>query len=207
MKRWVAPASRTLAWVVAFVVLALATTALRAGGLYDDDKNVTSGDLKDRDYWRAKWAYEQIDPAIKEHQPEGAIGMALISEVRLLDDLIKKYPKYEELKKWRDKEVAIQKKIGEDFNRHDSFKPGCLWNEYAYREAYVGLNCGKAAAADKDWPMALDCFRESSKQCGFLLKRIDDNDHVDNWPDSFKQWVRDTKEEADKLRDETQKKA
>jgi len=175
-------------------------------GLYDDDKNVTSGELKDRDYYRAKWAFEQIDQAIKERQPEGAIGMQLISEVRLLDDLIKTYPKHELLQKWREKEVSIQKKIGEDFNRSEGFKPGCLWNEYAYREAYVGFHCGKTAAADRDWPMAHDCFRESAKQLGFLQRRLDNNERVDNWPPEFVQWIKETKVEAEKLRDETEKK-
>jgi hypothetical protein len=57
------------------VVLALFVFAspARAGGLYDDDKNVTGGVLKDRDYWRAKWANERMDEAIKERQPEGAL--------------------------------------------------------------------------------------------------------------------------------------
>jgi hypothetical protein len=193
-------------WVAALMVLSLGTSIARAGGLYDDDKNVTSGDLKDRDYWRAKWADERIDEAIKERQPEGAIGMELISQVNLLDGLIKDHPKHEQLQKWKAHAVSIQKKIGEDFNRSDSFKPGCLWNEYAYREAYVGLNCGKVAAADKDWPMAADCFRESAKQLGFLQKRLENNERTANWPPEFVKWINDTKPEVEQLRDDAAKK-
>src|SRR6185369_17354475 len=103
--------------------------------------------------------------------------------------LIKQYPKHESLKKWRDHATSIQKKIGEDFNRHEEFKPGCLLNEHSYREAYVGLNCGKAAAAEKDWGTASDCFRESAKQLGFLQDRLKNNDHVDNWPPEFVKWI------------------
>jgi hypothetical protein len=193
-------------WVLAIAAITFSTITARAGGLYDDDKNATSGDLKDRDFWRAKWADEQIDQAIKEHQPEGAIGMELISQVHLLDDLIKQHPKHEQLLKWREHAASIQKKIGEDFNRSDSFKPGCLLNEYAYREAYTGLHCGKAAAADKDWPMALDCFRESAKQLGFLQKRIENNERVDNWPPEFVKWIKETKPEVEQLRDDAAKK-
>lgn len=182
---------------VVLTVLATAIPTRAGGGLYGDDAGkITSGDLKDRDYWRAKWASLQIDQALKERQPEGAVLMQIISEVSLLDDLVKKYPNHEEIKKWREHAVQIRKACDPDADRHALFKPGCLWNEPTYREAYVGYNCGKSAIADKDWPMAHDCLSDADKQLGFLKTRLERGEGTANWPEDFVKWIKDTKREV-----------
>jgi len=62
-------------------------------GLYDSDAtSIKSGQILDRDYWRAKWDSMRLDDAIKERQPEGAILIAVIGQLQLLDDLIKNSP-------------------------------------------------------------------------------------------------------------------
>ena len=43
----------------------------------------------------------RLEDAIKERQPEGAVLIAVIGQIQLLDDLIKKYPNDQELKDWK----------------------------------------------------------------------------------------------------------
>ena len=65
-----------------------ASPALAA--LYDSDATaVTGGPLLDRDYWRANWDAIRLEDALKERQPEGAMLIAVIGQVQLLDELIK----------------------------------------------------------------------------------------------------------------------
>ena len=99
-------------------------------GLYAAEaKSQTSGPIKSRDYWQSKFNAEQLEQAIKDHQPEGAIGLMLISDIRLLDDVLKDHPNHAEVKAWKTRAVQVQKMIGDNFNRRDTrFKPGCLWD-------------------------------------------------------------------------------
>ena len=71
--------------------------ALRIG-LYDsNDAEVTSGELNSQDYWWTKFDAMMLEIALKQHQPEGHIGVDLASSIRRVDDLLKKYPKHEEI--------------------------------------------------------------------------------------------------------------
>ena len=75
-------------------------------GLYDDvDKKaeITSGDLNSQDYWWTKYDMMMLDLAIKQHQPEGSIGLELASTKNRIDSLLKDYPKHEEIKAWKEK--------------------------------------------------------------------------------------------------------
>src|SRR5205814_1045434 len=104
-----------------------------APGLYGDEgKDVTKGDLNNQDYWWAKYDATMLELAIKQHQPEGRIGLNLASSIRRLDELAKKYPKHEEIKKWKDRAAEVEKKINPDASRSEPFKPGCPWEESNY---------------------------------------------------------------------------
>src|SRR5437016_12260159 len=122
-----------LATFTALLLLAaLASPAVRAAGgpgLYDDDKKVASGELNDRDYWQARWDMMMLDLAIKQRQPEGRIGLNLVSTIHNLEDLTKKYPNHEENKKMKGHAEEIEKKIDPNASRSESWKPGCPWDE------------------------------------------------------------------------------
>src|SRR5689334_8152259 len=91
---------RSFLWV-AIAGLPVLTRAFPAGAdLYDDDKNIATGDIRDIDYWKTKWDMERMDEAIKERQPEGAVSLAVGSTMRSLESLMKTYPKHTGLKKW-----------------------------------------------------------------------------------------------------------
>ena len=82
--------------------LGVSVSATTYAGLYDSDAaSIKSGPILDRDYWRAKWDSMRLEDAIKERQPEGAVLIAVIGQIQLLDDLIKKYPNDQELKDWK----------------------------------------------------------------------------------------------------------
>lgn len=164
-----------------------------------DTAGLKSGDMVDRDYWRAKWDSIRLDEAIKERQPEGAILMSVISETNLLDELIGKYPNYGDFKTWKAHAESIKGKISPNANRGESFKPGSLWNEYNYKEAYVNYNYAKAAIDKKDWAAAHDGLSYADKNLGFLVERIKKNDRVAAWPDGAAKWVQDTAADVAKM--------
>jgi quinol monooxygenase YgiN len=170
-------------------------------GLYDDDNAaVTTGELKLRDYWRAKFNDQMLDQALKSRQDEGAIGYTLIGSVSLLDELLKTYPNHEDLKKWKQKAVTIQGKIGPDFNRSGGFTKSCVWNEHSYQEAYVGYHCGKMFAANNEWAEAYDCYRTAAQKLNFL------QDRTEAWPADAVAFVKEKNSEVETLRDEMGKK-
>src|ERR1700712_522599 len=97
-------------------------------GLYaDDTKDKTTGDLADQDYWWAKWDAKMLEEAIKSRQPEGRIGVDLASSIRRLNDLEKKYPKHEEIKKMKKRAEEVEAKIDPNASRGASFQPGFPW--------------------------------------------------------------------------------
>ena len=174
-----------------------------AAGLYDADATaIKEGDIKDRDYWRAKWDSMRLEDSLKERQPEGAILMAVISQENLLAELSKKYPNDEDFKKWKARATEIKGKIDPNANRGESFKPGCLWNEWNYREAYVNYNYAKIAIEQKDWETARDGNREADRQLSILRGRIEKDDRVAAWPEGAAAWVKEASAALPKMQDE-----
>lgn len=181
------------------IALSLSAGNARAQLYASDSTSVKSGDLLDRDYWRAKWDSIRLDEAIKERQPEGAILIAVIGQTNLLDELIQKYPNYQDLKTWKTHAESIKGKIDPNANRGESFKPGSLWNELNYKEAYVNYNYAKTAIDKKDWAAAHDGLSYASRNLGFLVDRVKKNDRVNAWPDGAAKWVEDTSADVAKL--------
>jgi hypothetical protein len=168
--------------------------------LYESDAtSVKGGDLMDRDYWRAKWDSIRLDEAIKERQPEGGILLAVIGQVQLLDELIHKYPNHQDLKAWKAHAEAVKTKIDPNANRGEGFKPGSLWNEGNYKEAYVNYNYARVALDKKDWAAAHDGLNYAERNLGFLRDRIKKEDRVGAWPDGAAKWVLDTSAEVAKM--------
>jgi hypothetical protein len=185
--------------IAAGVALSMSAGAARAQLYASDSTSVKGGDLMDRDYWRAKWDSIRLDEAIKERQPEGAILLSVIGEVRLLDELIQKYPNHQDLKTWKAHAVEIQGKIDPNANRGEGFKPGSLWNEGNYKEAYVNYNYAKVAIDKKDWAAAHDGLNYADRNLGFLVDRVKKGDRVNAWPDGAAKWVQDTSADVAKM--------
>jgi hypothetical protein len=182
---------RVLAVIIAGGALSIGVA--NAYQLYGSDStSVKGGDLLDRDYWRAKWDSIRMDEAIKERQPEGAIMMANIGNIQLLNELIAKYPNHQDLKTWKAHAEDIQKRIDSNASRSDSFKPGSIWNEHNYKESYVNYNYAKVAIEKKDWAAAHDGLSYAERNLQFLVERIKKNDRVAAWPDGAAKWVQDT---------------
>jgi len=173
------------------------------GGLYAAEAGAkTGGPIKSRDYWQSKFNAEQLEQAIKDHQPEGAIGMNLIFSIRLLDDLLKQYPNHAELKAWRARATQVQKMIGDNFNRRDSFKPGCLWNEDSYMQSYVGYNTAKTAMAEKDYELGFMMAGLAKQKIEFLTGS---GDRMANYPAEAKAFINKIKPEVNEMWETTGK--
>ena len=169
---------------------------LARAGLYDSDKkDVTSGDLDDQDYWWTKFDMMMLDKALEQKQPEGRIAVSIASTGRRLDDLVKKYPKHEDLKKWKEKIDDINKKIDPNANRSEAWKPGCPWDESNFAQAWVNYHWGKMQIEAKEIEPAKGTWQNVVQNFDIMLKP----DRMKDYPDDLRKWVEDTKPEADKI--------
>src|SRR5205085_2266620 len=131
---------------------------------------------------------------IEQRQPEGRIGLNLVSTRKRLDDLIKKYPKHEELKKWKEHADDINKKIDQNADRGAPWKPGCPWDEANFAQAWVNYHWGKMQIADKQISEAKGTFNNVKRNFDILMVP----DRLKDYPDDLKKWMSDTKPDVDK---------
>ena len=179
-------------WAVAFLV----SPAVSRAGLYGDEaKNATSGELNDQDYWWAKFDVMMLELAIKQHQPEGRIGVDLASSSRRLDDLAKKYPKHEEIQKWKQRAAEVEAKIDPNADRGKSFGPECPWDESNFAQLWVNLHWARAAFDAKDYDTARSCMQNVMQNYEIMLRP----DRMKDYPEDLHKWVVDSKSEADNL--------
>jgi len=75
----------------------------------------------------------------------------------------------------------VKAKIDPNANRSDQFKPGCLWDEINYREAYVNYNYAKLAIELQNWEAARDGINYAERNFEPLEQRIKNNDRVNAW--------------------------
>jgi hypothetical protein len=181
--------------VPAVLSLALFLQPARAG-LYDDEaKAVTTGDIADQDYWFAKFDMTMLDLALKQHQPEGKIGLNLVSTTGRLKDLVKKYPKHEELKKWLAHAEDVAKKVDPNANRGASFNAGCPWDESNFAQLWVNFHFSQMLLEKKDYEQARSMLGNVIQNYDIMLKP----DRMKDYPEDLRKWVEDNKAEADKM--------
>ena len=182
---------------LALGILALTIFAnVNAAGLYDDEsKNAEKGGLNNQDYWWSKFDMTMLDLAIKQHQPEGRIGINLAVTLKRINDLAKKYPKHEEIKKWKAHAEEIEGKINPDANRSIYFNPGCPWEESNYAPLWVNFHWAKTAAKANDYNTAFSCMQNVMQNYPIMLKA----DRMKDYPEDLRKWVEENKPEADKF--------
>jgi hypothetical protein len=182
--------------VVTCAAAFLVSPAVSRAGLYGDEaKNATSGELNDQDYWWAKFDAMMLELAIKEHQPEGRIGVDLASSSRRLDDLAKKYPKHEEIQKWKQRTEEVQAKIDPNADRGKSFGPECPWDETNFAQLWVNLHWARVAFDAKDYDTERSCMQNVMQNYEIMLRP----DRMKDYPEDLRKWVVDSKSEADNL--------
>ena len=179
-----------------FALVFLFNPAVIKAGLYGDEaKNATSGELNDQDYWWTKFDAMMLDIALKQHQPEGRIGLNLASSSKRLDDLAKKYPKHEEIQKWKQHAEEVQSKIDPNADRGKPFGPECPWDESNFAQLWVNLHWARAAFDAKDYTTALSCLQNVMQNYEIMLRP----DRMKDYPEELRKWVVDSKPEADNL--------
>ena len=182
--------------VVTCAVAFLVSPGVSRAGLYGDEaKNATSGELNDQDYWWAKFDAMMLELAIKQHQPEGRIGVDLASSSRRLDDLAKKYPKHEEIQKWKQRAAEVEAKIDPNADRGKSFGPECPWDESNFAQLWVNLHWARVAFDAKDYDTARSCMQNVMQNYEIMLRP----DRMKDYPEDLRKWAVDSKSEADNL--------
>jgi len=184
-----------VASMVFAVACLFAPSALSAGLYGDEAKNATNGELNDQDYWWAKFDTMMLDIAVKQHQPEGRIGLNLVSSSKRLDDLAKKYPKHEEIQKWKQRAEELQAKIDPNADRGKPFGPECPWDESNFAQLWVNLHWAQVAFDAKDYTTALSCLQNVMQNYEFMLRP----DRMKDYPEELRKWVVDSKPGADTL--------
>ena len=182
------------------------TSGVARGGLYDDEKKVTSGDVRDLDYWHAKFYHEMLQAALKSHQPEYLVGRLADTQASgVLPPLLKKYPNHEDLKKWMADYEDVAKHVDKNADRLVHWTPDFgHWDNEHYRQGWVNVPLGKMYADAKEWSDAASKYGWAADNLG---KIVDHEEWMKNWPEDVVKWVKDTKEESEKLAAEAKKKA
>lgn len=183
------------------VVMAMAFAAQGAGsrpGLYADEAQaVTQGELNDQDYWWARFDAMMLEEAVRTHQPEGRIAVDLASSLRRLDALAEKYPHHAEIQKWGERAREVEAKIDPDADRRESYKPGFLWGEANYAQAWVNWHWAQAALAQHDVQQARGLLSNVVQNLTLLRKPH----RMDAYPEETRRWVEETAPQAaEKLR-------
>jgi len=186
----------------AFGLLSLTAPAARAAdekgkGLYANDaKEATKGDLDDQDYWGARWDARMLEEAIKTRQPEGPISINVAVGLRRLNDLAKKYPKHEEIKKMQARFQQIQDKLDPNANRRDSWKPGFPWDMSNFAQAWVNWHWGKMAADANDAERAVGLYDNVVRNLRIISERPE---LFKEMPDEYKKFAEENKPKAEKI--------
>jgi hypothetical protein len=168
----------------------------RAQGLYGHDgKNVTYGDLNSQDYWWSKYDAMMLELAIKQHQPEGHIAVDDEIFLRRLGDLSKKYPKHQEIARWKARAEEVEAKINPNADRRSFFGPDCPWDEPNFAQLWVNLHWAKVAFDAKDYTTALSCMQNVMQNYPIMVAP----DRMKNYPEDLRKYVVDSKPDADKL--------
>ena len=167
-------------------------------GLYDDDQAaVTTGDINNKEYWYAKAHAESLEQALKTRQPEGAIKDWLKEVLGAQDEALKAYANHEDLKKWKERTLAIQKKINPNAD-WASWKADWPWNT-PYIHGWVEYNWAKCAKAAGDWSTVY----EQSRSAGNHLGEYGAQKNMKGWAEDLQKWVVDAKTEMDALWEES----
>jgi hypothetical protein len=144
-----------------------------------------------------------LEEAIKTRQPEGRISVNIGSSLRRLNDLEKKYPKHEEIKKWKARFEEVDKKIDPNANRGASFKPGFPWDMSNFAQAWVNFQWGKMAADSGDIQRAVGLYQNVVYNLNLIAERPE---LFDTMPEEYKKWAADKRPEAQKILDDLKKK-
>lgn len=183
---------------LAFIALlaVVANPLVAPAALYQDsNKDLKSGDIADQDYWFAKFDNMMLDLAIQQKQPEGHIGVCLASSINRLNELVKKYPKHEDIAKWKSHADEINAKIDPNANRSTPFNANCPWEEANFAQLWVNFHYGKMLYEAKDYNTALLMFQNVMQNYDIMLKA----DRMKEYPEDLRKWVMDHKAEADEI--------
>jgi hypothetical protein len=169
---------------------------LQPVGLYDSDSaTITTGELNSQDYWWTKYDAMMLEIALKQHQPEGRIGIDLAIALRRIDDLLKKYPKHEEILKWKAHFEEVQSKIDPNADRGASFTTECPWDESNFAQLWVNVHFLKFLVDQKAWNDAEPLVSNIRQNYEIMLAP----DRMKNYPEDLRKWVTDSRPEFDKL--------
>ena len=190
--------SNSLRRTVVCLLVLVGTMAWQSrAGLYEDQdpKNVKSGDINDQDYWWTKYDLMMLDIAMKQHQPEGQIGLDLAITSRRLDDLVKKYPNDDELKTWQKKVNDTIAKIDPNAPRGQGFNPGCPWDESNFAQLWVNVHWAQMQIDANQMQDARGTLLNCQRNLDIMLAP----DRMKNYPEDLRKWVEDSKPKVDDM--------
>lgn len=189
--------TRMLVCCVAGLLTATAVHAAPKKGLYaEEDARIRSGDLNDQDYWWAKFDAMMLEEAIRTRQPEGHISIDLASSRGKLDTLVRKFPEHEEIRKWKARADEVAERIDEDKDRSVPYKPGFLWGEANYAQAWVNWHWANEALKANDAQNAKGLLDNVVRN----LEMLSRPGRMDHYPVETRAWVEKTLPEAKVLR-------
>jgi len=171
-------------------------------GLYDDDKaEMTSGDILDVIYWQTKFAFNKFKAAMAAKQPEGDIRFTLIDVVSGCEDLLKTYPKHNDIQAWLAEAKKIQAKVNPEsmpVGWRGDFE---AWGQNSYEMAWRAAPIARMAMAIEDYTQAASFGRDAVTYLNQAKERMA------NWSADAKKFVETTLPEMEQLVEKAGKRA
>jgi len=179
--------------VAVFALGGTAALAADHAGLYADEaQKVTQGELNNQDYWWARFDAMMLEEGIRTHQPEGHLSIDLASSLRRLDALAQRYPQHAEIRQWKTRAEAVNAKIDPDHDRRAPYKPGFLWSEANYAQAWVNWHWAQTAVAQHETQRARGLLRNVVQNLALLNRPH----RMDDYPAEIRRWVEQTAPKA-----------
>jgi hypothetical protein len=179
-----------------FCALTLCCTLPAARAALHDagPKSTVTGELNEQDYWWAKFDAMMLEVALKQHQPDGRLGVKLAAASKRLDELTRKYPGHPEIQKWKTRVAEVQAKLDPKADA-GTFGPECPWDDSAFAELWVDLHRARAALHAHDYDTAASCMKDVRQKYEVLLQP----GRMKDYPDNLRKWISASRLEANGL--------
>jgi len=165
-------------------------------GLYDDKAAIVDGDILDAIYWEAKFSALRLDAAIETRQPEGAIGLLLPAVINGCADVLKEYPRHEEVRQWQKEALLLQGRINPYAPPADVTAGFNHWNDPSYEAGWRSYHLAKMSVSSEYWGWARSFAADAVKYFRLTTNRMTE------WPPNVREWIRIAQKEMEDIRED-----
>ena len=144
---------------------------------------VTTGDLADEIYWRAKFAHLKLEAAIASAQSSQAVANLAASALRRTARVLHAYPNHHDVAAWRERALAVAAQIDLSTPPAGLRADFDCWLDAGYEAGWCSYHLSRMATASRDVRLALSHARDASMQLTRVAARMG------GWPVDVQRFV------------------